>query len=55
MLARMKTHIRRPRADYEALYDRKVSERLTYAELAAVTARGITPTRSSAKRSHASG
>lgn len=35
MLARMKTHIRRPRADYEALYDRKLSERLTYAELVA--------------------
>jgi hypothetical protein len=35
MLARMKTHTRRPRAEYEALYDLKLKDRLTYAELAA--------------------
>ena len=29
----MTVHTRRPRAEYEALYDRKVAERLTYHDL----------------------
>lgn len=31
----MKNHIRRPRGEYEALYQRKLDERLTYAALSA--------------------
>ncbi len=35
MLARMKNHTRRPRAEYEALYERKLTEGLTLATLSA--------------------